>query len=194
MIGCDNGCRSSESQAEQSSSARGLAADEPSMGDLEAKAGGDSNNQAAQQAPSAAGPKVSGEGYTLEASVVKPPLRVGTEGYVEVALRTSGIWHVNKEYPTEISFAEHPSLSLMRKTFDLEQAVEQSETLLRFSVPVTPTATGQHQLKIHCTFAVCTDDNCLPDERDLLLTVQAAAAGQGDMPKHGGNTAEQGDV
>jgi hypothetical protein len=38
-------------------------------------------------------------------------------------------------------------------------------------VPFTAKAAGDHKILANVKFAVCTDENCVPDERDLALAV-----------------------
>ena len=50
-------------------------------------------------------------------------------------------------------------------------AAQFDEKKARFDVPFTAKSAGDHKIMANVKFAVCTDENCVPDERDLALAV-----------------------
>jgi hypothetical protein len=98
------------------------------------------------------------------------PYKAGELSRFVVNLEPRGEFHVNQEYPIEISLksegASFPKASLARP-----DAAQFDEKKARFDVPFTAKAAGDHKILANVKFAVCTDENCVPDERDLALAV-----------------------
>lgn len=121
-------------------------------------------------AETAAGPTAEGEGFVLKASV-DAPLRVGKPGVVTVAVETRAPWHVNKEFPWQIDASGPAALKFSKPTLHKADAKEFGEQRARFEVPLVATGAGKATTKLQVSFAVCTEENCVPDERTLALVL-----------------------
>ena len=62
-------------------------------------------------------------------------------------------------------------LSVAKTELKKSEASEYTEKAARFEVPVTPQQPGTHTLEAKVKFAVCTPENCMPDERTLALAL-----------------------
>jgi hypothetical protein len=107
----------------------------------------------------------------------------GVAGSFGVLLAAQGGYHVNQDYPIQITLRGPAEVGLARTELGREQAAEFGEPRARFDVPFTATAAGQHRVLADVDFAVCTEENCMPDCRTiaLVLPVEAGAAG-GEAP------------
>ncbi len=99
------------------------------------------------------------------------PYKAGELGRLVLHLEPRGEFHINQEYPVEISFTGGPDTSFPKATFAKSDAAEFGDKKARFEVPFTPKAAGDHKVQCNVKFAVCTDENCVPDERDLSLAL-----------------------
>jgi hypothetical protein len=99
------------------------------------------------------------------------PYKAGELARFVVALEPRGVFHVNQEYPIEISVKGDPETSFPKATLARPDAAAFDEKKARFDVPFTAKSAGDHKIMANVKFAVCTDENCVPDERDLALAV-----------------------
>ena len=111
--------------------------------------------------------------FTLSA-VAAGPYTANTLGHFVLSLTPKGEYHVNEEYPIAITMSAPPGVTLAKAELAKGDAAEFSAKTARFDVPVTPTQVGEHHVTAKVSFAVCTPENCVPDERtlDLALLVQ----------------------
>ena len=86
-----------------------------------------------------------------------------------VTLKPRGIYHVNQEYPVALSVHPTAGLSFPKAELAKSDLAEMGEKLARFDVPFTAEKAGTYHVEAHLRFAVCTPDNCVPDERTLAL-------------------------
>lgn len=99
------------------------------------------------------------------------PYKAGELSRFVVNLEPRGEFHVNQEYPIEISLKSDDATSFPKASLARPDAAQFDEKKARFDVPFTATAAGDHKILANVKFAVCTDENCVPDERDLALAV-----------------------
>jgi hypothetical protein len=99
------------------------------------------------------------------------PYKAGELSRVVVHLEPRGIFHINQEYPVEISFSSDAATTFPKPNIAKSDAAQFDEKKARFDVPFTPNAAGDHKVLANVKFAVCTAENCVPDERDLALAV-----------------------
>lgn len=123
--------------------------------------------------PKAVGPSVEDPTFTLSA-VAAGPYTANTLGHFVLSLTPKGEYHVNEEYPIAITMSAPTGVTLAKTELAKDDAAEFSAKTARFDVPVTPTQAGEHHVTAKVSFAVCTPENCVPDERtlDLALLVQ----------------------
>ena len=95
----------------------------------------------------------------------------GKLGSVAISLTPRGVYHVNQDYPISVALSGDPALQFPKPQMGKAESAEFSEKVARFDVPVTPQAAGKHALTAKVKFAVCTPENCVPDERTLALAL-----------------------
>jgi hypothetical protein len=123
-------------------------------------------------APAAAAPtdKVDDPTFVLAATPVGT-YASGKLGSVAISLTPRGAYHVNEDYPISVTLSGDPALQFAKPQMGKAETAEFSEKVARFDVPVTPQAAGKHALTAKVKFAVCTPENCVPDERTLALAL-----------------------
>lgn len=99
------------------------------------------------------------------------PYKAGELGRVVLQIEPRGKFHINQEYPVEIALSGTPDTTFPKTTLMRPDAAEFDENKARFEVPFTVKSAGDHKLSCNVKFAVCTDENCVPDERDLSLAL-----------------------
>jgi hypothetical protein len=99
------------------------------------------------------------------------PYKAGELARFVVNLEPRGVFHVNQEYPIEISLKGDAETSFPKASLARPDAAQFDEKKARFDVPFTAKSAGDHKILANVKFAVCTDENCVPDERDLALAV-----------------------
>jgi hypothetical protein len=126
----------------------------------------------AAPAPAAAAPtdKVEDPTFVLAATPVGA-YSAGKLGSVAISLTPRGKYHVNMDYPMSIALSGDPGLQFPKAQLSKAESAEYTEKVARFDVPVTPQAAGKHALTAKVKFAVCTPENCVPDERTLALAL-----------------------
>jgi hypothetical protein len=126
----------------------------------------------AVQKPSAADAPSSVEESNFSLKLVSAgPYKAGELSRFVVNLEPRGVFHVNQEYPIEISLKSTDETSFPKATLERADAAQFDEKKARFDVPFTAKSAGDHKILANVKFAVCTDENCVPDERDLALAV-----------------------
>jgi hypothetical protein len=126
----------------------------------------------AEPAAPAAPPSDKVEDPTFELAVTPVgSYAAGKPGSVAITLKPRGVYHVNQDYPMSIALKVPPALTVAKAELQKSEAAEYTEQVARFDVPVTPTQAGTHQLEANVKFAVCTPENCVPDERTLALAL-----------------------
>ncbi|MCB9667428.1 MAG: hypothetical protein H6715_04820 [Myxococcales bacterium] len=91
----------------------------------------------------------------------------------DIILEAKGRWHLNKEFPTELTVLNPPADVKFRKTtLGPVDAIVFSEPKFHFQVSFRASA-GDYPIKAKLAFAVCTPETCVPEERtvELLLHV-----------------------
>lgn len=99
------------------------------------------------------------------------PYKAGELGQFVLQIEPRGKFHINQEYPVEISLRGTPETTFPKSTLMRPDAAEFGENKARFEVPFTAKSAGDHKVSCNVKFAVCTDENCVPDERDLSLAL-----------------------
>jgi hypothetical protein len=127
-------------------------------------------------APVAAAPKtaapssIEDSGFSLQLAEAGP-YKAGELSRFVVKLEPRGVFHINQEYPIEISLTGDTETVFPKVSLARADAAHFDEKSARFDVPFTAKAPGDHKLLANVKFAVCTPENCVPDERDLALAV-----------------------
>ncbi|MCB9591338.1 MAG: hypothetical protein H6719_01290 [Sandaracinaceae bacterium] len=106
------------------------------------------------------------------------PYTTGERGTFGIQLTPRGEFHVNQDFPMSVRPCAGEGVTLANAELGNEDAAERTERGARFDVPFTPTAAGEHRVSAVVDFAVCTPENCMPEQRTiaLLLPVESPAA------------------
>lgn len=126
--------------------------------------------ETAKVPPSAAPSSIEEAGFSLKLAEAGP-YKAGELSRFVLHLEPRGVFHINQEYPIEISLTGDADTSYPKASLARADAAEFGEKKARFDVPFTAKAAGDHKLLANVKFAVCTAENCVPDERDLALAV-----------------------
>lgn len=135
------------------------------------------NEPVAQGTPPAAEPeppatpRVEVESYVLDLSADEAGYQAGQAGAVHVRLVPRNGWHVNQDFPVAITLEAPSEVGLAKTQLARADAAAFSEQEFRFDVALTPTAAGTRELRADVRFAICTDENCLPQSARLALPV-----------------------
>jgi len=116
----------------------------------------------------AASDKVDDPSFVL-AAVPAGPYAAGKLATFAVSLTPRGVYHVNQEYPMSVSVQGDEGISFPKADLKKSDAASFGEKAARFDVPFTAAKAGDHKVEAKVKFAVCTPENCVPDERTLAL-------------------------
>ena len=102
------------------------------------------------------------------------PYTAGQDGAFSIELTPRGGYHVNEDYPTSIRPCAPSAVTLPSAELGNSDAQERSAERARFDVHFTAAEAGEHRVSAVVDFAVCSDENCMPETRTLavLLPVQ----------------------
>lgn len=125
---------------------------------------------AAPAAPAAVSDRVDDPSFELSIAPAGS-YAVGQLASFAIALKPRGQYHINQDYPIAVSLKAPSGLRLPKLEFKKPDAAQFGEQLARFDVPLTPESTGSQRVEANVRFAVCTPENCVPDERTLALVL-----------------------
>lgn len=114
------------------------------------------------------GPVVATESYELRAEAAGP-YAAGELGQFAVTIVGKDGWHVNQDFPTGVTLAEVEGLTFPKPTLSKADAAEFGEDEARFDVPITPEKAGEHRVTADVSFAICTEETCVPQRKKLAL-------------------------
>jgi len=95
----------------------------------------------------------------------------GKLGSFEVTIEPRGEWHINMDFPTEVTVKSGEGITLPKASLDKKAAAEFKEELARFDIPFTAAAAGEHEVECNVRFAMCSEENCVPEERTVVLAL-----------------------
>lgn len=99
------------------------------------------------------------------------PYKAGELGRFVLQIEPRGEFHINLEYPVEIAVTGSTGTTFPKANLQKPDAAEFGDKKARFEVPFTASTSGDHKVNCNVKFAVCTAENCVPDERDLTLAL-----------------------
>lgn len=120
--------------------------------------------------PAAAGAVVTDTGFELRATAAGP-YHAGQLGTFGITLTPNGEYHVNQEYPIRLTVHAPAELTLPKSSLERADAAEFGEQKARFDVPFTSAGAGERRVEVQVDFAICTPQNCMPDQRTLALVL-----------------------
>src|SRR5690606_18913365 len=91
-----------------------------------------------------------------------------------VTLEAKGGYKVNDEYPLKFVVTQTAAVKAEKSTVRKEDG-KLEKTRAELPVRVTLNAPGEHQVGGKLSFSVCTDERCLIEKRDLMVTVRAGS-------------------
>jgi hypothetical protein len=136
--------------------------------------GGGSSVEAAPAAPAskgAPGPKVAGEGYTVEVAA-PADAAANAEHASRVLLKPTQGYHVNKDYPTSLKVTAPEGVSCANAEQTGSAAVKLEEQEALFDVKCTAAAAGEKKFEAKFSFAICLGEKaCYPKTETLAWNV-----------------------
>jgi hypothetical protein len=96
----------------------------------------------------------------------------GKVGSFALTIKPRGEWHLNQDFPTQVSVRGAPEIAFPSAKLTKQAAAEFGDHLARFDVPFTASAAGSHTVTCDVKFAVCSDANCIPEERTLAVALR----------------------
>lgn len=116
-----------------------------------------------------AGPVVTASEFELRAVADADGYAAGELAQFSVSVIGRGGWHVNQEFPVSVELEGPSAVQFPKKALEKGDAAEFTEERARFDVPFTAKEAGSHRVEANVRFAICTDENCIPEERKLAL-------------------------
>lgn len=123
-------------------------------------------------APPAKAP-AAGPNYEIATTPQTTPFKVGGEGRVEVRLTGRNGYHVNQEYPIELTLQPPAGLKLAKAKLVRADASAFEEAQAVFPIGLTPEAAGRKALRGTLNFSVCNPQNCLLERQDVAVEIDA---------------------
>lgn len=133
------------------------------------------------QAAKPVGPKVETKTYVAQLSAA--PLRgssaiaAGGSADLLVEIRPQNGWHMNHEFPTSVTVAPSDAIRVEKAKFEKKDAKRFDDEGADFMMPIKLSQPGKHEAKAHLSFAVCTEQTCLPENLELALTLDVSGTG-----------------
>jgi hypothetical protein len=118
---------------------------------------------------------IDGDGFTV--TVATPPAAVGAEAKAVVELRPKAPFHLNKEFPTQLTLTAPAGVDVPKTSFehneDKNEAASWTDHLGSFQIAFTAKEKADVVKKITAVFnfAVCTTNSCDPKQADLAIAV-----------------------
>ncbi len=119
-----------------------------------------------------AGPRIETASFLLEVGSTQAKYGVGRAGEVEIEIEGRGEWHVNQDYPIRIDLDAGPGAGLQQRELVKDDAREFNEDKVRFVAALQPTKAGSHEVKCDVSFAMCTEENCVLENRTVAMRVE----------------------
>jgi len=108
-----------------------------------------------------AGEQVGDHRFTIRA-FAEGELAAGEVGQFKVHVDAAEGWHVNQDFNTQLKVRANEGLRLDGSIIASAQAAEFTDHHAYFDVPVTPQAAGEHRAESCLSFAICSDETCIP--------------------------------
>ncbi len=133
-------------------------------------------------APAKPTPKVETKTYVAElSSSADATLSVGDKAKLLVTIRPQNGWHMNHEFPTSVTLAESEAMAPEKSRVEKKDAKRFDDDGADFELPVSVEKGGTHDALADLSFAVCTEQTCLPEKIKLALSLEVAD--KGSAPK-----------
>lgn len=133
-------------------------------------------------------PKVETKTYVAELTAApvegSSSMEVGGNADLMVTIRPQNGWHMNHEFPTSVTVAPSEGVTPVKPKVVKKEAKRFDDEGADFLLPVTLKKAGLQQAVADVSFAVCTEQTCLPENLQLALKLDVAgeSAGQKVAP------------
>ncbi|MBI2896105.1 MAG: hypothetical protein HYY06_21285 [Deltaproteobacteria bacterium] len=117
-----------------------------------------------------AAPAPTGPNWEI-ATLPQPPYTAGAEGRFDVRLTGRNGYHVNQEYPIELTIRPVDGVSFPKSSLRRADASAFEEAKAVFPVAFTAQSAGRRELGGELAFSVCNPQNCLLERQPLTIAV-----------------------
>ena len=129
----------------------------------------------AQATPEPLGPTAEGESYKI--STIADERYTPGPGKFGVNLNARGKWHVNQDYPIELSLngklpQNGRALELKKKTYTKADVAEIGEDAVRYEVAFSTPKPGPYDVEAELSFAMCTPKTCVQETRKVAVALK----------------------
>ncbi len=114
-----------------------------------------------------------GANYEIATTPQAAPFKVASEGRVDVRLTGRNGYHVNQEYPIELTLQPPAGVKLAKAKLVRADASAFEEAQAVFPIALTPEAAGRKALRGTLNFSVCNPQNCLLERQDVAVEFEA---------------------
>jgi len=169
-LGLSSAC--SQSSRDGGEPAEADEAAEPTRGGDHERATVDPPEGAPEKAPPA--PRGTNANYEITTSP-QGAFKVGDAGRVDVRLVGRNGYHVNQEYPIQLTLQPVEGAKLAKTKLVRADATTFEEAQAVFGISLTPESAGRKALHGTLNFSVCNPVNCLLERQDVNAEFEAAA-------------------
>lgn len=99
------------------------------------------------------------------------PYKAGELGRFLVQIKPRGEYHINEDFPYSVHVQPPQGVDVPKTDLETEDAETFNRKKAEFAVPFTAAKAGTHRIEAKVDFAVCTEENCIPEQRTLALNV-----------------------
>lgn len=114
-----------------------------------------------------------GANYEIATTPQAAPFKVASEGRVDLRLTGRNGYHVNQEYPIELTLQPPAGVKLAKAKLVRADASAFEEAQAVFPIALTPEAAGRKALRGTLNFSVCNPQNCLLERQDVAVEFEA---------------------
>ena len=104
-------------------------------------------------------------------TVDAPPATAGVATTATVTVTAPAGFHINSEYPVALHLDATPGVALAKQELTRADA-QLDEHQLRMPIALTPDG-GSHAIRGRIAYAYCRQDECVPRNTDVTITIAA---------------------
>lgn len=91
-----------------------------------------------------------------------------------VLLDARNNWHINQDYPTKLTLKSPEKVKVVKNNLSSKQARQFGEDQAVFDVSFVAEP-GEHELIAKLNFALCTDEHCMPESKEIACKLKVQA-------------------
>jgi hypothetical protein len=103
-----------------------------------------------------------------------PPAKKAQKAVVKIHIQPGAGFHVNKDYPTNLTVSAPSTVALEKPKQTAKDAVKLAEEGADFDVSYTANEPGKQTFTGELKFAVCSANSCDPKKEKISFTVDVA--------------------